>query len=215
MKINLDSKRINNFTDLMRELQRIVYSVWGKDRVSFTAAYPNANTSQSLTTPIITYKIVEKVPGAINKTQEIKPRIRDTIKVEDHKLLPDGEVDTVYESVDIYGQLFDYTVAFEIWAEDGEEADRLAEEFQRFLFKYIGYLKKIGASEIIFRRQTSDDSSSRWKAELMNRVLLYQIRIDEVVGAKNEKFEGFVIDSNLHKTSFHLALELSNLSNSD
>jgi hypothetical protein len=124
--------------------------------------------------------MVGKRPGAFGNVSEIKPRVRQTIT---SGVTVDGSP-LVGQAVEVFGQMFDYYIEFQVWAESGEEADLIAEQFQDFMFKYTGYLKKLGVNEILFTEAGSDEGTAKWRSELVNRNLVYMVRIDEIVGAK-------------------------------
>lgn len=201
MKISIDSRKISNINDLMKTIEKLLYSTWGKDKIQFFAAYPKLNDPSTLSTPIITYKY-SKVPGRLKNATEIKPRLREAIKIEDTNLPINGEV------LEIWGQIFDYTVEFEIWGQSGKEVEEITDKFQKFIFKYTGYLKKIGVNEIIFEKLTPSEIAKNWRTDLITRKIVYFIRIDEVTGAKVPTLENIVIEKYLHETSFIMDVEV-------
>jgi hypothetical protein len=180
MEIKIDTRQISKYTDLMKTIQKVIYSSWGKDKVRFTSAYPKVAPNDSIPTPLITYRMARKQPAVFGKVSEIKPRVRQTIS----SGVTINNEPLVGQSIEVLGQMFDYYVEFQVWAESGEEADEIAERFQDFMFKYTGFLKKLGVNEILFAEAGSDEGTAKWRSELVNRNLLYRIRIDEIVGVK-------------------------------
>ena len=186
----------------MKTVQQVLYAAWGKDKIQFTSAYPKTSDSKDITPPIITYSILNKTPGAVGSknTSEIKPRHREFIKIEDEK----GNT----TNVELFGQLFDYTILFELWAEDGEEADELSERFQYFMSQYIGYFKKAGVSEIVFENMDGTVGNPQWRTDLISRNVIYRVRLDEVTGIRCPSIEDVTVDAILHKTSFDMLLDI-------
>ena len=200
MEINLTSSTIMSYRDLMRTIQKLLYAAWGKDKVRFTSAYPKKTETEKISPPIITYTILSKTPGAFGKnTSEIKPRHRETLIVkEKDKEFP----------VELMGQTFDYKILFELWSEDGDSADELAERFQQFMFQYTGYLKKTGVMEILFDGMDGNADTSQWRGDLIKRNMVYHIRLDEVSGARCQMIEEIVIGTLIHDTAYNMLLNL-------
>lgn len=200
MEINLTSSTILSYRDLMRTIQGRLYTSWGIDKIRFTSAYPKKTESDNIVPPIITYSIISKSPGAFGKnTNEIKPRHRETLKVKE------GDKDIL---IDLQGQMFDYKVLFEVWAEDGDSADELAERFQQFMFQYTGYFKKAGVVEVIFEGIESGGTGTQWKTDLIKRSVIYLIRLDEVSGARCPAIEEITINTLMHETAYNMVLNL-------
>lgn len=202
MQFNIDFRKITNLIDLMKLMRKLLIVSWGADKVTFTAAYPKSTSPTDLTTPIITYKTKSKLPGKFNNTSEIRPRYRSDIEIANTNLPIEAKF------IEIYGQMFDYYVEFEIWAEDGEEADEIANKFQEFMFKYIGYFKELGVDRIYFEEMNSDASSGKWRTDLINRSLIYHIRIDEIVAIKVPTIEKVTVDLIKYEDKFQRIVEL-------
>ena len=202
MKINLNLRQIRSYTELMKFIKKLITVSWGADNVTFISAYPKLSESNELTTPIITYRVKDKVPGEFKSATEIKPRIREYIIPSENNIPITGE------NLEVWGQMFDYYIDFEIWAENGEQADDVASRFQSFMFQYTGYLKQAGVNEILFERMTSDVNTGQWRTDLINRTITYRIRIDEIVAIKIPNIESVGIDAYVHDSTFHMELEL-------
>lgn len=202
MQFNIDFKKITNLIDLMKLMRKLLIVSWGADKVTFTAAYPKSTSPTDLTTPIITYKTKSKLPGRFNNTSEIRPRYRSDIEIANTNLPIEAKF------IEIYGQMFDYYVEFEIWAEDGEEADEVASKFQEFIFKYTGYFIGLGVDRIYFEELNSDESSGKWRTDLINRTIIYHIRIDEIVAIKVPTIEEITIDLYKYEDRFARLLDL-------
>ncbi|MCW4013899.1 MAG: hypothetical protein NWF07_13065 [Candidatus Bathyarchaeota archaeon] len=143
----------SEFTDMVRAR---LLSAWGKDNISFCAAWPSKEESSG---PLITHRIQEMVEG------EPMPRQRDQI-TEDGK------------SFKVYGQKMKYLVRFDIWADTGEQADIVTEQFIAFMREQSGYLMKNGVKFIRFKRQVNDTDTQQWRVDLMNRTLNYEVHLD-------------------------------------
>lgn len=199
MIVNIQSPQIQNYRDLMRTLKQLLEAAWGKNNVRFVAAYPKSTDATNIKTPFITYSVVSKAPGEFKSASELKPRYRETIFVEEKgKQIP----------IELYGQMFDYRILFEIWADDGDSADELVERFQLFMAQYAGFLKKKGVTEILFDEMTGDEASGKWKTDLIRRRIIYRIRLEEVTQIKCPITEEIVISTLLHDSSYNMVLNL-------
>jgi len=210
MEINLSSTTVFSYIDLMRTIQKTLYAAWGKDKVKFTAAYPKKSETESIKPPIITYSVLSKEAADLKGTQEIKPRIREVVKLVEHNDLNEDvpEKDKRDIAVELWGQMFDYRILFEIWATDGEEADKIAEDFQHFMFNYTGFYKKSGAQEIIFQSMDSNNGSAQWKTDLIKRSIVYFIRLDEVTGVRCAQFEEFIVTASPYPSAYHMLFDI-------
>lgn len=202
MQINVNSRKITNMNDLMTLIKKLITASWGSDAVTLVSAYPSDTYSKELQTPVITYKVKSKVPGEFNSVSEIKPRLREEIVIKDTNLPIDGE------TLKVMGQMFDYYIEFEIWASDGEEADRIAYRFQQFINKYKGYIKEAGVDRLIFKELSSNDEESRWRTDLVSRSIVYHFRIDEIISAKIPAIEDIIIKEFIHDSTYDMIVDI-------
>lgn len=200
MDININSSTIVSYRDFMRTLQKLLYAAWGRDKVMFVSAYPSNADSVNIKTPIITYSVSSKKAGSFKTSSEIKSRLRDVIRLENEE---GNEF-----SVELFGQVFEYRILFECWAEDGDSADELLERFQRFMSQYTGYLKKEGALEVIFESADGNESEFKWKTDLIKRNIVYYVRLDEITSAQCGKIEEITIATLLHDNPYNMVLNL-------
>lgn len=193
MELVLNTKTISNYTSLMKVLRSALIANWSG--VTFTSTSPKISPTESVPTPIITYILESKEPGEMKNAKELKPRLRGTITVEDST--PDGG-STSGGAMEVWGQMFDYVIAFNIYGSSEDEADETADRFQQFMFKYTGYLKKLGVSELLFlSMRNSPEEGTR--ANLACRTIRYFIRLDEVVGIKVPHVEKVIIETDIYE----------------
>lgn len=152
-----------NYKAFSELVKKAVENVWG-DSVLFYPAYPHEDVD---ITPIITHNIRLKEPGGTGTHREIKPRLRYSDKTEDGRLF------------NVYGQWFDFEVQFDIWAGTGDQADQYVEDFQQLIMQYTGFFKRKGVSQIFLKRQVNDNNTKQWRSDLINRTLVYYVKIDE------------------------------------
>lgn len=163
LKRLLSEKPCKNYSSFIKIVEFAVQNAW-KNEVLFIAAYPDEDVNQ---TPIITHKIELKEPGLVGNNREIKPRLRYSGKTDNGK------------TYNVWGQWFDYEVRFDIWGSTGEEADKIVEQFEQLMLQYLGYFQKKGVSKVFFKRQINDEGTNQWRVDLMNRTLIYHVRLDE------------------------------------
>lgn len=165
LKLLLSESPCVNYQAFIELVKTAVTNMWG-DKVVFASAYPDKEID---VTPIITHQIELREPGLVGNSgrREIKPRIRYT-----------GLTDK-NESYTVWGQWFDYQVRFDIWASTGEEADKTVLDLENLLTQYTGYFMKKGVSQFVLQKQYNDRETKAWRVDLINRTLIYYLRLDE------------------------------------
>ena len=202
MELRIDSRSITDYKSLMKTIKNAINANWAD--VTFTSISPDVTSLDSVNTPIISYRLKEKAPGEMKNATEIKPRIRETIKIDEEMITNTdpsiGDILIKGGSIEVWGQIFDYVIEFSVHGSNSDEADEAADRFQQFIFKYTGYLKKRGVSEILFINMVSDNPVA--KAKLETRKIYYLFRIDEIVGVKVPVIENILIDTHVHESEF-------------
>lgn len=119
----------------------------------FTVAFPrnldsqyertkNYPWAQGIGQAMIGYRMYSEKPI------EIKPRYRQGFR---------NPID-VNDYVKIFGQKFEYVTHFEVLADTAKGAEKLAEEFKKFMFEFTGYFEQQGVVDIIFRQRVINES---------------------------------------------------------
>lgn len=181
-----NSCNFDQFTDI---ILRLLNAAWGEGWGTFCEAFPNGTDPQNVKMPVITYTLVNMVPGLIGKngTREIKARHRATYFNSNNDEGP--------KAVDVYGRIFDCKVVFEIWEENNAKATVLATRFMDFMDMYTGYVKSQGVKEIIFERYSNEALFDAWRDNVVSRSLEYFVRLEhlnEVPSDVIEKVTGIV-----------------------
>lgn len=167
------SATFDDFTSLIYQLLKVAWgSEWSE---KFMHAFPNGTDPANVDLPIITYYSKRKKPGIVGKgTQEIKPRFRS---YHDHE----GKM------INVYAQVFDHQVVFEIFEETNAKADQLAEKFEEFMMTYTGYFMQNGVQQIIFLEQTDETASMEWSDSAVVRSYRYLVRLEKHVEVSTSK----------------------------
>lgn len=118
--------------------------------------------------PRITYKVLRRLRNSDFK--DIKPRYRTTIE---HPYEPGN-------FIELWGQIFDVYVEFQIFAKTQTEADEVMEEFEEFINLYKGTLKDRGVQDITFYAQGEDKASEIGRMQLAIRTLQYTVRLEKL-----------------------------------
>ena len=156
----------SGYINFASKIKEMLSSTYGKDTILVRAAYPKDTKIKS---PLITYKIKRALNANLKSVKEIAPRQREVVKGDD------GRFRTVW------GHKKDYYIIFEIWGEDGEEADKWAFEFESFMFENRGYFIEEGIAEKIFFSERYDDTNTnKWRVELSNRTIVYFVRLEDL-----------------------------------
>lgn len=153
----------DDFTTLMKSL---VTNTMKNTR--FVEAFPRGNDPENIKPPIITYKVISRIPS---EKRELKPRYREA---------PFEDPNNQNQTISVLGQQFDYTVEFIIWGESNDQANKIAKDFEEMLATYAGDIKKTGVQELLFLSQGEDNSSTQWRDKLANRPLYYLVRLERL-----------------------------------
>lgn len=75
----------------------------------------------------------------------------------------------------IFGQKYSTIIQFNILACDYKTANAVINNLEDLLFKYTGYFKKNGISEVLFKNQYTDQNLAYYRQSLSVRSLVYEI----------------------------------------
>jgi hypothetical protein len=163
-----------SFEDFTDMLYKILHESWGENWGTFCEAFPNGTDPTDVEFPIITYALSKKVPGEFGKgVKEIKPRFREMFRV------PDA-ADENAEVINVYSQIFDYTVIFEVWEENNAKLNKLANQFEDLITICTGYLMSRGVNQLIFLEMTGANGSTL-KESATCRKFTYLVRLEKQV----------------------------------
>jgi hypothetical protein len=192
MIVSLNSDKLLSISDFFRTLQAAIAAEYGKDKLTFTAAYPLSQDDYQ--TPIVTYHY-RQFPGTFSNTKELKPRHSQDINVD----TKDGP-----RIVSIFRQRFEYTITFEVWHHSGLEADNMAEAFRKYLTLLLPYFKALGLQDMIFTGLDGTQPEQRWRTDLVRRELTYHVVLDEITSATTLPILAFNIGGFVYKSIYHL-----------
>ena len=157
--------------------------------------YDDYQGAEYIPAPHITWGVVRQEPGAVESkpwrgTQERKPRMRDMVAVfnPDVKKYVDPSVSAdlveqygrLTHYVNVYGQVFDGYVQYNMWARSSLEVEELTEWFKDYLRHYTGMFREAGIVEMWFERRVRDDTLLQIKNKYHVRSILYYYRTEEI-----------------------------------
>ena len=166
--------------------------------ITFTSDFPTGVKTEELPGPIITYKVLDRVP---TPGRGLKPRLRETI--------PDP--DNPGHMINIMAQSFDCEIQFNIYSDRAYEIDGLGcnrepeacsraqglcnqdfkppicpysidgvlDRFENFILDYMWYfMDKVGVQQMHFLRQEEDNTDTSINTPMMKRSIVYFITIE-------------------------------------
>lgn len=125
--------------------------------------------SEEVKAPHIFYTLISRAP----RLTEPKPHFRENIADynSDGSLQRQGQV---------FGQVFDCDIQFNIVASDYSTADTVMNVFEDALLKYSGFFKQNGVSEIFFKKQYTDNNLDIYRQKMSVRSLVYRVTIEKL-----------------------------------
>lgn len=169
--------------DFIVMLARIVSKVMKKQKVEFKpdeGARLKVDQSEDIDHPYITFRIIE-----CDKTQEIKPRIRESGYLESS-----GKTgDYTRRQGDIFGQLFHLIVQFDIFADSYTTANEVMNAFEDLIFSYTAYFKRNGVKDVRFERRFTDTNLDQYRQKCSARSLQYSVDIEKLFTRFTETIE--------------------------
>lgn len=150
----------------------VLNKAWGDGWGTFHHAAAPQKLVETMKKPVITYRVLRKVPAAMGQSghRERGPRERKP-----PEFAPDGS------AILTIGQGFDYTVRFTCWAEDPQTAWETCERFQEFLSIYSGYVQAHipFIQRIAFQAAEGDSPDvARWRVTLFASHADYLVKVD-------------------------------------
>jgi hypothetical protein len=141
--------------------------------IGLTAAYPNQQQDADPWVDLVTYHIRSRQPagrggGKFQGNRELRPLPRA-------RYIDNQEPTKVYE---VYGQLFESLIQFDVWAKTATEADQLTAYFEEFVRKYTWVWKLNGVSHMSYEKQFRDEEITKWRNDITNRTIQYYVRTE-------------------------------------
>jgi len=124
--------------------------------------------------PVIVYSL------ELRKSHPSEPKAKYREEIVDD----DG---TIYS---IYGHRLDNLIAFSAVTRNNPKlAEAIIEQFELFMDEYVGTLKQLGASEIVFSRRMSDRDENRTNEDVDVRTAVYKVTLERVNYVAEAKLE--------------------------
>ena len=129
--------------------------------------------AEKLEHPYIFYRIIS---CSHKQGWEIKPRLRQTGFIE--KM--DGNNKTTGRTGEVWGQIFDYIVQFDILASDYKTVTEVMNIFEDMLFTYAAHFMLEGVKGIRFSSRLTDSNLDAYRQKCSVRSLVYNIDIEKL-----------------------------------
>jgi hypothetical protein len=165
----------DGFTDKVNELLQLAQI--SEDDITFTENNPVGNDPDSITVPVITFDIHERIRSKSHKS--LDPILFD-------KYLDPNDQTTL---IRIFRMWFDVEMEFKVYHTSNRASRILMEQFETFLFTYKPYFKNQGISDIIFLAETKPTVESRFNKELSVRTLRYLVRIERITTIRSNTIQ--------------------------
>lgn len=163
---NLD---LEAFSD---EINRLLKLSWGDDWGDFQLEEPTGNDPDDIALPIITYDFLERVRSASHPS--LDPVHFDSFTDEPNRQI-----------VKLYRSWFDVELVFSAFHTSNREAIQLTSDLEAFLFTYKSHFKKLGLSELIFKKELKPTVKTRWSKQVVHRQLQYLVRIERITQVRS------------------------------
>lgn len=174
MQHHLQAQKSMDFEQLTDLIFRLLKAAWGDDWGTFCEAFPNGRDPLHVKMPVITYTLKQMKPAQVGKgTREIKPRYRD-------EFFEQREVEGNPQATQIYGQIMEHEIVFEIWEENNAKANKLAKRFRDFMRMYTGYLMSQGAQQLLFDSQNNEKETD-FRDNVVCRKQVYKARLEDLI----------------------------------
>ena len=81
-----------------------------------------------------------------------------------------------------------------IFSKDAEQANQIVEEFEFFMYEFIGALKKAGAAEILYAERAKDNIEPPHKPGVVSRTLRYEVHEELAFVASDSVIESINLE---------------------
>ncbi len=135
---------------------------------------------------VITYRVLDRIPHPSFK--ELKPRYRSVVE---HTDIPN-------EYVEIYGQIFQVLVEFNVYSVNDEEADQLAEDLEDFINTYKPYFKRKGVQDIYFKKEGPNETYDKFHVPMSERSLIFEMIFEKLTPRFLNQISQIAVQANIH-----------------
>ena len=170
----LTSEASASIDDFIMMLSKVCSKVMKKMKVELKpdeGARPKVDQKEPIDHPYIYFKILHSQPE-----REIKPRIRQEcadLQIEDKE-------EELLVPRDIWGQIFHYSIQFDIFAGGYTQVTEVMKIFEDTIFTYTAYFKRKGVKDIRFSRRITDSNLDIYRQNCSVRSLQYDVDIEKL-----------------------------------
>lgn len=117
--------------------------------------------------PIISYELISRIP-----LFEQKPMVR-------HEVIEKTEFNGEERIGTLNAWQFDCNVQFNLYASGYEKVQSVMNTFEEMILNYVGYFKRNGVVECLFKKQHKDSSLESFREHASVRSLTYQVILEK------------------------------------
>ena len=143
-----------------REVGEMVSKIWNNAYPEIPM-YASASNTDDVVYPSVVWGCGGKWPNG-----QIKPKLIEEFTVrENDQLRPIAKSRMKFRAI----------LEITIFSRDAEQANQIVEEFEFFMYEFIGAVKKAGAAEIFYAERTKDNIEPPSKPGVISRTLKYEV----------------------------------------
>jgi hypothetical protein len=171
---NKEKTTLKHFFSVIKKLiNRIYFEDYGWEFVPEASVY--TNNPDNIQTPLITYKIGSRktIEGRTGKKPVWKEEYVDS-----------NDKSSV---IIVNAQQFDSVINFGFWGSTYEEAEKTRDEFEDFIWEYLGEFRHEGILDMYFLEQAEDEVVKIKEQFFAKQSLLYGVRNERTIKYKNSR----------------------------
>lgn len=175
---------VSTLDEFISLLEILLKSAWGPDWGILSEEFSPGTDPEKLVMPQITYDLVSR---EANKQNPLGPKLMNTVyEIVDEEYTGDA--------IEVYSQLFDLLVEFNIWGGTKVEANKTLKKFERTMSLYGGLLKKKGVSRIMFLREISSKDSVNYLEDYPMKAIIYGITLENITEQRQSTYQKISVD---------------------
>lgn len=162
-----------------REIGEMISRIWNNAYTGIPM-YGSGSDTDDVSYPNVVWKCAGKWP-----LEQRKPKL-----IEEYFTYEDGNARPIAKS----RMKFRGILEIKISSTDAQQANMIIEQFELFMFEFIGAVKKAGAAEIVYAERAEDNIDIPAKSGIVNRTLRYEVHEELIFIASDKIIEAISIE---------------------
>jgi len=143
-----------------REIGEMISEIWN-NAFKDIPMYASASPTDDVVYPNVVWSCGGKWPMG-----QIKPKlIEEFLTKEGDKVRPIAKSRMKFRAI----------LEITIFSRDAEQANQIVEQFEFFMYEFLGTVKRAGAAEIVYAERAKDSIESPTKPGVISRTLRYEV----------------------------------------